>query len=77
MCGFLSGFCYIHQVYAYVDNEEYEAKWTTTGNFTDITSRVMFVGGAPDVRQLNGSKATQNFFGCLRAVSKPKYFFNN
>lgn len=53
----------------YVDDKEHSATWSTNGNFSDITSRELFVGGASDVRLLNGSKATQNFIGCLREVS--------
>ena len=61
------------QVLVYVDNKEHSAEWSTIGNFTDITSRELYVGGAADVRLLNGSKATQNFIGCLRGVSYNYY----
>ena len=61
------------QVLVYVDNKEHSAEWSTIGNFTDITSRELYVGGAADVRLLNGSKATQNFIGCLRGVCLDQY----
>lgn len=39
------------------------------GQFTELTSKVMFVGGAHSVKDLPGSLAMQNFQGCMRAVS--------
>ena len=57
----------IIQIMVSVDSM-YEAARSFAGSFSQLVSRVLFVGGAPNPKELPGSQATQNFHGCLKEV---------
>ncbi|XP_067682450.1 neurexin 1-like isoform X5 [Haliotis asinina] len=41
---------------------------STTGQFTLLSSSLLYVGGSPNTATLVGSRVTQNFKGCMRKV---------
>ncbi|CAH1791707.1 unnamed protein product, partial [Owenia fusiformis] len=50
-----------------VDNKKV-GSGTTTGDFTMLSSNVLYVGGSPDTSKLPGSRVKSNFRGCLKKV---------
>lgn len=69
---FLSFIRCVIQITATVDSG-YETKWTETGNFSDFSSRVLYVGGALNSPDIKGSRVIQSFYGCLKGVSEWPY----
>lgn len=57
------------QVTATVDGG-FQTKWTQVGNFSDFSSRILYVGGTLNSPDLKGSRAIQSFYGCLKEVNK-------
>lgn len=41
---------------------------STSGDFTILTSNVLYVGGSPNTRELPGSDISANFRGCMKQV---------
>lgn len=63
------GICvYFIQVYMMVDYGSYDRTRSFAGRFSNLKSKILFVGGANRLDTLPGTKATQNFHGCLRGV---------
>ncbi|XP_060602155.1 neurexin-1-like isoform X2 [Ruditapes philippinarum] len=44
------------------------AKGSTMGEFTKLSSNILFVGGSPNPRELLGSNVRSNFRGCMKKV---------
>ena len=57
------------QVYMMVDYGSFDRTRSFAGRFSNLKSKILFVGGANRLDNLPGTKATQNFHGCLRGVS--------
>ena len=41
---------------------------TAAGDFSMLSSRVLYVGGSENVADLRGSQIKENFRGCLKQV---------
>ncbi|KAF6017441.1 Nrx-1 [Bugula neritina] len=64
---------YVHRnvkmMHASVDGS-YEISKSFAGNFHEINSRILFLGGASKLKNLPGVRTVQNFHGCLKNVSR-------
>ncbi|KAF6036832.1 Nrx-1 [Bugula neritina] len=54
-------------MHASVDGS-YEISKSFAGNFHEINSRILFLGGASKLKNLPGVRTVQNFHGCLKNV---------
>ena len=52
-----------------VDYGSFDRTRSFAGRFSNLKSKILFIGGANRLDNLPGTKATQNFHGCLRGVS--------
>ena len=46
----------------------HRASGSTTGRYTLLSSKVLYVAGSPDTATLPGSRVRTNFKGCMRKV---------
>lgn len=57
-----------------VDYGSFETSRSFAGQFINLKSKILYLGGAYRLMLLPGTKATQNFHGCLKGVSIYLYY---
>ena len=68
-CDNTSETLYLFQITVSIDGSV-TATGTTTGEFTKLSSNILYVGGSPHTASLPGSQVRANFMGCLREVDR-------
>ena len=59
--------CLVGQISMEVDGI-YRQSGSTTGRYTLLSSKLLYVAGSPDTATLPGSRVRANFKGCMRKV---------